>query len=164
MKDVTSFISGERDISVRKGGASQSSEVTDEEAAAMLRACLNLFARWNLSEVDAAVLLGTDTHTLDRWRSGDPASLRFAVGGLGCEKARLAHLIGIHICLRTLFLDRERAYSWVRQPNRAFPGNPPDCRERPALDVMLGGGITDILVVERYLAGQISDEDRTALL
>jgi len=114
------------------------SPVTDQEAAAMFRACLNLFARWGVSDFQAAVLLDTAPRTFSRWKSGD-------LGRLGRDqKARLSNLMGIHKALRIIFRDPGRVYGWVRKPNRAFGG-------ASALDIMLGGELTDLMRVRRYL-------------
>ena len=112
--------------------------ITDEEAAAMFRACLNLFARWKVTDTEAASLLDTAPRTFARWKTGD-------LGRLGRDqKARLSNLMGIHKALRIIFQDPGRAYSWVRKQNRAFG-------MRSALDVMLGGELTDVMRVRRYL-------------
>jgi uncharacterized protein (DUF2384 family) len=112
--------------------------ITDEEAGAMFRACLNLFARWGLTDAEAATLLDMAPRTFSRWKAGE-------LGRLGRDqKARLSNLMGIHKALRIIFLDSERAYGWMRRPNRAFG-------MRSALDVVLGGELTDIMRVRRYL-------------
>ena len=49
--------------------------------------------------------------------------------------------------LRLLFSDPARGYLWVRAPNAAFGG-------QSALEVMLGGQITDLMRVRRYLDAQ----------
>lgn len=113
--------------------------ITDDEAGAMFRACVNLFARWGLSDAEAAILLDTAVRTFSRWKAdGRPARLSRD------QKARLSNLMGIHKALRIIFLEPERAYAWMRQRNRAFG-------MRTALEVMLGGELTDIMRVRRYL-------------
>ena len=112
--------------------------ITDEEAAAMFRACVNLFARWGVSDAEAATLLDTAPRTFARWKSG-------ALGRFGRDhKARLSNLMGIHKALRIIFRDPERVYSWMRKPNEVFG-------MKSALEVMLGGELTDIMRVRRYL-------------
>jgi hypothetical protein len=67
------------------------------------------------------------------------------VGRIGRDgKSRLSNLMGIHKALRILFREAPRGYAWVKAPNEAFGG-------RSALDVMLGGELTDIMRVRRYL-------------
>lgn len=112
--------------------------ITDEEAAAMFRAGLNLFNRWGLSDQQAATLLDVAPRTFARWKANKE-------GLFGRDqKARLSNLMAIHKALRIIFLEPERGYGWVRQPNRAFG-------MRSALDVMLGGELTDIMRVRRFL-------------
>lgn len=112
--------------------------ITDEEGGAMLRAVLNLFQKWQLSDEEAATLLDLPLRTFRRWKAGQPGRLDRD------SKARLSNLLGIHKALRILFADADRAYAWVKLDNAAFQG-------RRALDVMLGGELTDLMRVRRYL-------------
>ncbi len=112
--------------------------VTGEEAAAMFRAVLNLFRLWDVSDERAAIILDLNRRTYARWKAGDP-------GRIGRDgTARLSNLIGIHKALRTIFRDAARGYAWIKAPNEIFDG-------RSALDVMLGGELTDLMRVRRYL-------------
>ena len=110
-----------------------------DEIAAMKRALPVLFARWGLTDAEAATLLGgLSTKTLQRWRDG-------AGGRVGRDLAdRMSNLLGIHKALRLIFADPARGYAWIRKPNAAFDG-------ASALEVMLRGGMEDILRVRRYL-------------
>ena len=114
-------------------------KISDAEAEAMARAVVNLFARWNITDAQASVLLGgVSARTWARWKVG-------AIGRIPRDlKSRLSNLMGIHKALRIIFTDADRAYGWVRRANGAFG-------ETPALDVMLGGELTDIMRVRRYL-------------
>jgi uncharacterized protein (DUF2384 family) len=112
--------------------------ITDEEAAAMFRAALNLFRLWDVTDEEAATLLDLPVRTYRRWKAGD-------VGRLDRDsKARLSNLMGIHKALRIVFREPQRAYAWIKKPNEAFGS-------RSALDVMLGGELTDLMRVRRYL-------------
>lgn len=112
--------------------------ITDEEAAAMFRACLNLFRLWGVTDEQAAVMLDLPRRTFARWKADGP-------GRMGRDgKARLSNLMGIHKALRIIFRDPARGYAWVKAANDAFGG-------RSALDVMLGGELTDLMRVRRYL-------------
>ena len=113
--------------------------ITDEEGAAMARATVNLFERWELSDREATVLLGgLSPRSYARWKAGH-------IGRLDRDlKARLSNLMGIHKALRLTFTDKDRVYDWIRRPNEAFGG-------RSALDVMLEGELTDLIRVRRYL-------------
>jgi hypothetical protein len=115
-----------------------SDPVNDEEAEAMFRAALNLFRLWGVSDVQAAKMLDLNGRTYARWKTGD-------LGRIGRDgKARLSNLIGIHKALRILFRDPARGYLWIKAPNDAFNGE-------SALTVMLGGDLTDLMRVRRYL-------------
>lgn len=112
--------------------------VSDEEAAAMFRAALNLFRRWDVTDQQAAILLDLTQRTFARWKAE-------GAGRIGRDgKARLSNLLGIHKALRIVFRQPERGYAWIKAPNEAFGG-------RSALDVMLGGELTDLMRVRRYL-------------
>lgn len=113
--------------------------ITDEETGAMFRAALNLFRLWEVTDEQAAILLDVPPRTLARWKADR------APGRLGRDgKARLSNLMGIHKALRIIFREPQRGYRWVQAPNSAFGG-------RSALDVMLGGELTDLMRIRRYL-------------
>lgn len=110
-----------------------------EEIHAMQRAVINLFDRWGLTDTQAATLLGEIApRTFQRWKAGE-------YGRVGPDlSARLSNLLGIHKALRLLFKDAERGYNWIKRPNAAFG-------DQSALAVMLGGQLTDLMRVRRYL-------------
>jgi uncharacterized protein (DUF2384 family) len=117
--------------------------VTDDEAAAMFRAVLNLFRLWDVSDEQAAVILDLNRRTYARWKAGE-------LGRIGRDgKARLSNLMGIHKALRTIFREPARGYEWMKAPNQIFDG-------RSALDIMLGGELTDLMRVRRYLDAERS--------
>lgn len=112
--------------------------ITDEEAAAMFRAAVALFRLWGLTDEQAATLLDLPLRSYRRWKAQGP-------GRLGRDgKARLSNLMGIHKALRIIFREPQRGYAWIAAPNDAFGG-------RSALDVLLGGELTDLMRVRRYL-------------
>jgi hypothetical protein len=112
--------------------------VTDEEAAAMFRATVRLFDKWKVTDEQASVLLDMPVRTYRRWKAGEQG--RIDRDG----KARLSNLMGIHKALRYMFSEPERTYRWVGAENAAFGG-------RSALEIMLGGELTDLMRVRRYL-------------
>lgn len=112
--------------------------VTDEEAGAMFRAVVRLFHHWQVTDEEAATLLDLPLRTYRRWKAGEQG--RIDRDG----KARLSNLMGIHKALRILFTDAARGYRWIKAPNEGFAG-------RSALDIMLGGELTDLMRVRRYL-------------
>jgi hypothetical protein len=114
-------------------------QFSEAEVQAMQRAFVKLAALWQITDEQAAVLMGDiSVRTWRRWKVGD-------LGRAGIDvAARLSNLMGIHKALRLLFSEPARGYGWIRRPNDAFGGT-------SALDVMLGGQITDIMRVRRYL-------------
>lgn len=113
--------------------------ITDDEAAALARATLNLFRAWDLTDGEARVLLGEMApRTWARWKSGE-------IGRIDRDlRARMAILMGIHKALRHLFSDPARGYAWIRKPSDAFGG-------QSALALMLRGEITDLIEMRGYL-------------
>ncbi len=116
-----------------------SPQFSQAEVQAMQRAFVNLATVWGLTDEQAAVLMGDiSVRTFQRWKVGD-------LGRAGVDvAARLSNLVGMHKALRLLFKDAARGYGWVKRANDAFGG-------MTALDVMLGGQMTDIMRVRRYL-------------
>lgn len=112
--------------------------ITDDEAAAMFRASVNLFAQWGLKGDQPAILLNMTSRTYGRRKKEGRGDFDRDV------KARLSNLMGIHKALRLLFREPSRGYAWIRSPNTAFGG-------RSALEVMMGGDLTDLMRVRRYL-------------
>lgn len=112
--------------------------ITQQEGGALFRAALNLFSRWGLTDEQAAVLTDMPVRTYRRWKAEGPG--RLSRDGL----ARLSNLMGIHKALRIIFHEPQRGYDWIKVSNTAFEG-------ASALQVMLGGELTDIMRVRRYL-------------
>lgn len=112
--------------------------ISDDEAGAMFRAALNLFRLWEITDEEAATLLDMPLRSYRRWKAGE-------IGRLNRDgKARLSNLMGIHKALRLIFREPQRGYAWIKAPNEAFGS-------RSALAVMLGGELTDLMRVRRYL-------------
>ncbi|MEM7222859.1 MAG: MbcA/ParS/Xre antitoxin family protein [Pseudomonadota bacterium] len=124
------------------GPAPLDAEISDAEAAAMLRAAFALFVRWQLNDGEGRVLLGRPSaRTYARWKRGSVAKLPHDT------VRRLSYLMGIHKALRLLFKEPERGYQWVRKANQAFGG-------QSAIARMLAGDVTDLAAVRRYLDGE----------
>lgn len=123
-----------------KGTASPAaSEFSGEEVQAMQRAVIRLFDHWGVMDAQAAVLLGDiAVRTYQRWKQGEYGRWNVDLA------ARLSNLMGIHKALRLLYSEAERGYRWIKTPNRAFA-------DRSPLEVMLGGQLTDLMRVRRYL-------------
>lgn len=117
----------------------QAREFSTEEVQAMQRAVIRLFDHWGVTDAQAAVLLGDiAVRTYQRWKQGEYGRWNVDLA------ARLSNLIGIHKALRLLYTEADRGYRWIKAPNRGFG-------ERTALEVMLGGQLTDLMRVRRYL-------------
>jgi hypothetical protein len=112
--------------------------ISEAEGQAAFRAVRTLFGHWGVTDEQAAVLLDTPLRTYRRWKADGPPRLGRDT------KARLGNLLGIHKALRILFAEPARGYAWVKAPNAAFGG-------ASALEVMLGGELTDLMRVRRYL-------------
>ena len=112
--------------------------ISQDEGAAMFRAALNLFGKWGVTDDQAAALVDMPVRSYRRWKADGPGRLSRDA------RARLSNLMGIHKSLRIVFSEAQRAYDWVRTPNAAFAGS-------SALQVMLGGELTDLMRVRRYL-------------
>jgi len=64
--------------------------ITDQEAAATLRAVVNVFEKWQITDEGASVLLDLQVQSYCRWKAGQ-------LGRLDRDmKARLSNLFGIH--------------------------------------------------------------------
>lgn len=120
------------------GPAFRADPVTQAEGEAMFRAVLNLFVKWGVTDEQASILLDMPVRSYRRWKSVGPG--RLTRDG----RTRLSNLMGIHKALRILFTEAQRGYDWIKAPNTALGG-------ANALDVMLGGELTDIMRVRRYL-------------
>lgn len=109
-------------------------------AAAGLRAFVRLAEHWGLSAEEQRRLLGEPPRsTFFAWRKApDKAALSRDT------LERLSLLLGIYKSLQILLPDPAAADAWVRKPNAAFGGS-------SALAQMLGGNVSDLLRVRRWL-------------
>ncbi len=113
-------------------------------SAAGLRVFVRIAEAWGLGLDEQLVLLGQPPRsTFYAWRKA-PESARLPRDTL----ERLSNLLGIYKSLQILLPEPAAADAWVRQPNQAplFAG-------RSALQVMLGGNVSDLNLVRRYLDG-----------
>ena len=113
--------------------------ITEAEAHVMMITVLKIFQRWNVSDVQACILLGApSTRTFHLWKAGDT---RFMPSDIIW---RLGDILGIHKAVRSMFVAPERGYEWIKLSNMAFGG-------KSALDRMLAGTPSDITAVRSYL-------------
>ena len=82
----------------------------------MFRAALNLFAKWGVTDEQAAVLTDMPVRSFRRWKAEGPG--RISRDGL----ARLSNLMGIHKALRIIFQEPQRGYDLINASNAAFEG------------------------------------------
>jgi hypothetical protein len=104
-----------------------------------LKAFLALIKAWDLSNAEAAALLGVSASTLDRMKRGARPTLSQD------QLTRVSALVGVYKGLHLLFVD-ETADEWARRPNRG----PLFERETP-IGAMIEGGIPRMLEVRRYV-------------
>jgi uncharacterized protein (DUF2384 family) len=108
---------------------------------AELEAFFEMAQRWDLSTEQQIILLGSPGRsTFFKWKK-EGGSVPRDTG------ERLSHLLAIWKALRILFTDDRRGEEWMLRPNDFFDGT-------SALEVMLRGGMADILAVRQYLDAQ----------
>lgn len=110
-----------------------------------LRVFFRIAETWGLADAEQMTLLGIDEQTLLEWQAGN-------VGALGVATLeRLSHVFSIYSSLHQLLPIPERANAWIKLPNTAplFGGS-------SALDRMLRGQASDLLVVRQYLDSQLA--------
>ncbi len=104
-----------------------------------LKAFLALSKAWELSNAEAAALLGVSASTVDRMKRGYRPTLSQD------QLTRVSALVGVYKGLHLLFAD-ETADDWARRPNRG----PLFDRQTP-IEAMIEGGIPRMLEVRRYI-------------
>lgn len=114
----------------------------DQDRSALARMMTRAFEHWDLGSEDQLAMLGLSTNNraaLSRYRKGEPlAASRDLL-------ERAGHLLAIHKNLRLIFpQDRDLAYAWMTQRNRAFEGRTP-------VEVVREWGFTGMLMVRAYL-------------
>lgn len=113
-------------------------------AAAGLRAFARIAEAWGLTVDEQLRLLGSPPRsTYFAWRK-HPEKASLPRDTL----ERLSNLLGIYKSLQILLPDAAAADAWVRQPNTAPPFG-----GGTALARMLGGNVSDLNLVRRYLDG-----------
>lgn len=109
------------------------------DAAGVIRGVLAILGRWGLSGPQSRVLLGSPpASTFSAWKAG-------RIGAVPQDTIRRAgYIAGIYKALRLLYSDKAQGDDWLRRANRAFA-------ERPPLERMLAGDVTDLAAVHAYL-------------
>jgi hypothetical protein len=104
-----------------------------------LKAFLALTKAWDLSNAEAAALLGVSPSTLDRMKRGYRPALSQD------QLTRVSALVGVYKGLHLLFADAT-ADEWARRPNRG-----PLFDRKTPIEAMIEGGIPRMLEVRRYI-------------
>jgi hypothetical protein len=113
-------------------------------SGAGLRTFFRISGLWDLSVDEQMALLGLRSRsTYFKWKRDRQARLDRD------QLERISHVLGIYKALQILLPDAAAADAWVKRPNRAEP-----FLGRPALDLMIQGGITGLFNVRRYLDAQ----------
>jgi hypothetical protein len=114
-------------------------KLTPQKIAAAMRAFFRIAEAWGLSNEQAQVLLGHPARsTFYKWKRGQAAAVPHDT------VRRVSYVLGIYKALQILFKSPAQADAWVSRPNAAFGGS-------SALRRMLGGDLTDLAAVRRYL-------------
>jgi hypothetical protein len=120
----------------------QQFEERKSDRAELAKMAMSLFTHWRLSTEDQLSLLGLSTSNrgaLSRYRRGEPLAPNRDL------LERVGILLGIHKSLRLLFpRNRDLAYSWMTQRNRAFEGMTP-------VEAIKQWGFSGLLMVRAYL-------------
>lgn len=120
-------------------------QVADIDRTRVGAILMKLFSHWQISTGDQLSLLGLSRDNraaLTKYRNGQPLSKDRD------KLERAGVLLGIHTSLRLLFPhNRELAYGWMTQANRAFNGVSP-------VELIDEQGMAGLYMVRAYLDGQ----------
>lgn len=120
-------------------------QVADIDRTRVGAILMKLFSHWQISTGDQLSLLGLSRDNrvaLTKYRNGQPLSKDRD------KLERAGVLLGIHTSLRLLFPhNRELAYGWMTQANRAFNGLSP-------VELIDEQGMAGLYMVRAYLDGQ----------
>lgn len=119
----------------------------DDASSVALKAAFRIAERWALTDAQLATLLGgVPLATLRRWKRQLRQAGQVRTALTRDQLDRVSYLLGIHKALHILFPNPGQADGWVKRPNTA-----PGFGGRPALDIMLQGGMDDLRNVRRHL-------------
>ncbi|HTQ53825.1 MAG TPA: MbcA/ParS/Xre antitoxin family protein [Bryobacteraceae bacterium] len=106
-----------------------------------LRTFLNVAAAWELSAEEQRALLGWPAEsTFFKYKAGEVSTLPYDM------LIRISLVLGIYKSLHILYPEHNLADRWVKLPN-----NNPLFGGRPALDLMVEGGMDGLYQVRRLL-------------
>jgi Protein of unknown function (DUF2384) len=121
-----------------------SPQVRKRLSAPAIRTFFNVAAAWRLSVKEQLALLGYPApSTYHKYKAGQIGTLSFD------SLTRISLILGIYKGLHILYADDSLADGWIRLPNSnpLFGG-------RPAIDLMIEGGIDGLQQVRRLLDGR----------
>lgn len=120
--------------------------VNRQDIAPALRTVFNILVVWQVKVKDWGVLLGVSQPTVHRWKASPDAVAKINSRDLA---ERLSYILGIYKALQILLPDPHSADTWVHRANSAtlFGGRTP-------LQRILGGNVSDLYEVRRWLDGQ----------
>ena len=114
----------------------------DQNRGTLAKMVTRAFENWKLGTEEQLAMLGLATNNraaLGRYRRGEPLAANRDL------LERAGHVLAIHKNLRLVFpQDRDLAYAWMTQRNKAFDGLTP-------VDVIKEWGFAGMLVVRAYL-------------
>ena len=124
------------------GSAPVEPEITDVQAMALARTIVSLFQRWQLDNAEACAILGGMAKPVwARWKKGRIGSPGLIDGKL---RDRMALLMCIHWAVRTLFVDPEHGYAWIRNPIKSL-------NDESVLDYLVKGDVASIVKIRDWL-------------
>jgi hypothetical protein len=121
-----------------------SPQVRKRLSAPAVRTFFNIAHSWGLSVKEQLALLGFPApSTYHKYKSGQIGTLSYDT------LTRVSLVLGVYKALHILYPDKALADSWVRLPNahQMFGG-------RPAIELMMNGGIDGLYQVRRLLDGR----------
>ncbi len=111
--------------------------IEQEMAGPGLRTFFRICEKWRVPPEQQLLILGCrNGPNLDAWQRGDYAEVSEDV------LIRISYVLGIYKALHTIFPNERSADGWVTAPNSA-----PRFAGRPAIDVMMEGGVEGLASV-----------------
>ncbi len=127
---------------MKKSSIHKRSKATNTAVA--LKAFFRICALWHLNNSEQITLLGSPAErTFYDWKEKKDGKLSRDV------LERISYILGIFKALQILFPDNSLADTWIKKPNHATIFN-----GISALDRMLLGNVSDLLIVRQYLDAQ----------
>ena len=121
-----------------------SPQVRKRLSAPAIRTFFNIAHSWGLSVKEQLALLGFPApSTYHKYKSGQIGTLSFDT------LTRISLVLGAYKALHILYPDETLAAGWVRLPN-----SHPMFGGRPAIELMMNGGIDGLYQVRRLLDGR----------